>query len=240
MPFKNTQRRTAFIWLIVSILGLLAIFITFIFEIDIMDGGGALIFIGLFIFITGIIVSIMYFRRAGVIDKAAQGNMLAHWRYDTRTWKEFAEEDYTQRKSGNKALFILISSICIIVGVIFFIADPEAGLYVLLAMMGMVVILGVTAILSAVLPYRRNKKYVGEVYIFNDGLFINGATHIWKGFSARLESVAFSMESKNCLEFVYSAITRAGRQYYTVLVPIPQGRESEAASIVGYFNWHTI
>lgn len=236
MPIKNTQRRAAFIWIFIAFAGVFMVFMPAIFDIDIMNGGGALIFFGIFVFISGIIVSIMFFRRSKIFDNALRGEVLVRWNYDTDTWKRFVQQDYEFRKGKSKSLFILISSICFVVGLIFFILDPEAGFYVFLTMLGMIVILAITAYLSAVVPYRRNKSRVGEVIIFSDGIYINGATHIWKGFTVRLESVSYSIDSENCVEFIYSAVTRTGRECYTVLVPIPQGREKEAVYIVGYFN----
>lgn len=235
MPIKNTQRSAAVIWLLIGVFGLLMIFMPSMFDIDIMDGGAALIFLGIFAAITGVIVSIMFFKRARVVDDAfSDTSFLIHWTYEKDTWDKYAEKEFQFRKSGNRALFMLVGGMCLAAGIIFVIIDPDAGRYVLLVMLGVIVILGITAILTAVMPYNRNKKRVGEVYIFNNGLYINGQTHIWKGFAARLDKVIHDSRN-NLLKFTYSAITRVGRQHYTVLVPIPPGQENTAVGIVSHF-----
>jgi len=236
VPFKNTQRRAAYIWLFIGALGTFMAFMPSLFDIDIFDGGGALILLGIFAAISGVLVSILFFKRSKVIESAFMGsNYLIHWKYDANTWNEYAEKDFNFRKGINKALFLLIGGMCLIVGVIFWVIDPDGGKYVFLVMLGVTIIIGITAILSAKISYRRNKKSIGEVYIFNDGLYINKQTHIWKGFTARLDRVSIDRKD-SLLRFVYSAITRTGRQSYTVLVPIPLGEEQNAESILRHFN----
>ena len=132
MPFKNTQRRAAFIWLFISAVGLFMIFMPSLFDIDIFDGGGALIILGIFALISGIGVSILFFKRARVIDNAFIGNnYLIHWRYGEDTWKQYAEKEFAYRKGTNRALFLLIGGMCLVIGIIFAIADPNDGIYVL-------------------------------------------------------------------------------------------------------------
>lgn len=236
MPFKNTQRRAAFIWLFIGVAGIFMAFMPGLFDIDIFDGGGPLILLGIFAALSGIFVSMLFFKRAKIIDDAfIENNYLIHWKYGRDTWNEYAEKEYEYRKGVNKAMLLLIGSMCLIVGIIFWIIDPDAGKYVFLVMLGVIVILAITAVLTAVLPYRRNKKNVGEVFIFNDGLYINGTTHIWKGFTARLDRVTLDRK-RNLLKFVYSALTRAGRHSYTVLVPIPPGEMGNAENIAAYFH----
>jgi len=236
MPLKNTQRRAAFIWLFIGAAGIFMVFMPGLFEIDMLNGGGALIFIGIFVAISGIVVSILFFKRAKLMDNVFLGDKyLIHWRYGTYEWDQYAEKEFEYRKGANKSLFALMGSLCIIVGIIFWIIDHDGGKYVFIVMIAMTFILAITAVLTAVLPYRHNKNNVGEVYIFNDGLYINGKTHIWKGFTARLESVDIDVKN-NLLKFTYSFISRAGRQNYTVLVPIPGGEIQNAQNIVNHFK----
>lgn len=240
MPFKNTQRRAAYIWLSIGAAGILMTLVPILFPNDMFEWGGVFIFLGIFAALSGILVSLLFFKRARIIDNAFTGNnYLIHWKYDRDTWDKYTEKEYEYRKSVNKGLLLVIGGMCFIMGIIFWIIDPDAGKHVFLVMLGVIVILAITAVLTAVLtavvPYHRNKKNVGEVFIFNDGLYINGQTHIWKGFTARLEKVSID-KKHSLLKFVYSTVTRAGRQNYTVLVPIPPGEMAAAENIACYFK----
>lgn len=233
--FKNPQRRNAFIWLFIALIGLLMVLAPFIFDIDIMDGGGPLIFIGIFVFIAGILVSILFFGRSSSLGRMFRGEgLLAHWRYDSATWGRHSKDEYAYRKDANKVMFFLIGGMCLLTGLIFFILDPENGIYVFLVMLVMTVILGITAVLTAWLPYRRSRKRISEAFISREGVYINGQLHTWRGLGSRLERVNFI--NGNALEFAYSYITRAGRQEYVFHVPMPPGEEKRALFILNYFK----
>lgn len=235
--YNNPQRKNAFIWLIISVLGLLMVFVPALFDIDMMDGGGALIFIGIMLFISGILVSILFFNRSASLRRMFSGEgLLAHWRYDDFTWTKHAEREYAFRKSVNRSMFFLIGGMCLFVGMIFFIIDPEDGKYVFFVMAAVTILIGITAFLTAWLPYRRGKKKASEAFISPEGVYMSGQLHTWRGLGSRLETVKLTGE--NSLEFTYSYLARTGRQDYVFHVPIPEGEIGKALYIVDYFGNH--
>jgi hypothetical protein len=105
MYHKNPQRRNALIWLFISLAGLLMVFIPFVFDVDMMNGGGVLIFVGMVFSISGILVSVIFFKRSGALKRMFTGEgLLAHWIYDKTTWKKHSENEYAYRKSANRLL----------------------------------------------------------------------------------------------------------------------------------------
>jgi len=49
---------------------------------------------------------------------------------------------------------------------------PHDGLLIFFIILGIIVVIGLTAFLSALSPYRWNKKHLGEVYIAKDGAIL--------------------------------------------------------------------
>lgn len=236
--FKNPQKKNVHISMIIAVIGLFMILSVNLFEIDIMDGGGALILLGIFILFSGLIVSALFHKRAKVLDGMFSGDkLLVHWYYDEENWKSYSEENYIMMKERNKALLIVVGIISIAIGLVFLIINPEdAGLAVFGVMILLVILLTFVAFLVPKLTYNKNKKKVGEVYISPSGVFINGDLHVWEGFGARFEKIDYIGKNKNIIEFTYSVIIKSVRQRYSVNVPIPVGKETEADLVMNYFR----
>ena len=71
-----------------------------------------------------------------------------------------------------------------------------------------------------------------------DGIYLDGSVHSWNSLGTRLDSVAFQASPLPHLRFVYSYLMVAGRSLYffrnyvTVRVPVPAGREAEGRAVV--------
>ena len=234
---KNRQRTYAFIWLFVTIAFLIIFILPIITDIDMMDGGGAMIMIGLVMFITGAIVTPFFFKRAKRFDDIVSGkNILAYWVYKANEWNEYTNAEYAKRKNEKWGLFWLISIIAFIVNTIMCIVHPDGILIFVFVQLGIMVLIGISAYLSYTIPYRNNKKNIGKAIIAPNGIYLNGSFHSWKGMSARLDYVQIS-ENNTILEFTYSAMVTYGRrESYTVNVPIPENEISAAFRIVEFFK----
>ena len=231
----NPPRRTAIAWCIITLASIFGIFNTVLFGIDGFDGGFALAFVSIFVFIMGIIIMVIYFRRARALDKMIKGeNLLAHWTYSANEWRAYAEREHREQVETNRAMFITISVIAVIVGVIFVIAVPDSLMSTLISMGGLIIIIGFTAVFVTWYRRSQNQKYIGEVYINRDGAYINRELHTWTGLGARLENA--SMDDKHLgqaiMSFGYSAPGRYNRYFYNARVPVPLGREKEAKEVL--------
>jgi len=235
---NNPPLQTTVAWVIITILSICGIFAPGIFGIEGMNGGFAISFVCIFLVIIGIIVIIIYSGRARLLRRILSGeNLLAHWKYSHDEWQTYTEKEYKEEKAMKRGLFIMISVIALLTGIIFFLADHEGGLWVLVAMAALVAIIAFTAWFTSWYNYRQNKKYLGETYIAENAIYINRQLHTWQGLGARLDSVNLTDgKSQQLLRFVYSAPTRTGMQEYQVNVPVPAGREEEAGKILKHFK----
>lgn len=234
----NPQRRTAIIWGIITSVAIFAVFAPHIFGMDGMGGGFAISTVSVIVAITGIIVCIIYIRRADALEKLLNGeNLLAHWTYTPEEWQRYTDQEFSTQRKEKWALFFVIAIISLVVGIAFFIFDPKAGLWVFVSMLALVALIAFMAWFSAWQNLRLNKKYPGEAYISNDAVYLNRQFHTWKGFGARLESVSLvNNGGQQMLSFKYSVPSRNGRQRQTVRVPVPRGLEKASAKIANDIN----
>jgi 4-amino-4-deoxy-L-arabinose transferase-like glycosyltransferase len=234
----NPTRRTAFIWAIITALAVFAVFAPHIFGMDEFNGGFAISAISIIVAITGIIVTVIYARRARSLNRILRGqNLLAHWTYSVVEWNQYAEKEYRTEKKEKRVLFYMVAGFALFFGVLAFIFDREAGLWVLISMLVLIALIAFVAWFAAWYDYRQNKKYLGEAYITRDAVYLNRQLHTWHGLGARLESVILTdNESQQVLSFTYSAPTRMGRQENTVRVPVPKGREKAAEKLAEKLN----
>ena len=235
---SNPQKNVAIWALVVAFVGLFLMFGPVGFGwMDGFGGGFALAAFGLLIMITGIVTSIMFFRLAKSYDRIlSHKDLLARWTYSDTEWKAFTEADYRIDRKNRWMLAGIISAFAIFFGVLFAIIDPEAGIYVLFVMLGLIILVSITAFLTSQQNYRRNVRHKGETLIASDGIILNGQLHSWTVIGSRLDRVAHIEGTPPMIEFEYSAPSRSGRDSYTVRVPIPAGQEKSAHDIVQFFS----
>lgn len=207
--------------------------------VDMMNGGGALILIGFFLLIMGFVVFGIYKKRARLLDTILKGDeVLARWQYSATEWRRFTEEAFADRKANNKAMFILIAVIMVVVvlGLLIATGFDEASIIVAIGMAGFLAFLALIAVLTVWLPYRRRSQIEqGRVLIAQRGLWVEGDFHEWVTLGNRLEAVVYEVDEQR-LVVQYSSINRTGRIYQTVLLPVPEGQEASADELIAYFG----
>jgi len=235
---NNPPLQTLTVWVIITGLGIFAMFAPSIFGMEGFNGGYAISTLSFMLVLTGIIVIIIYSGRARKLSRILNGdNLLAHWTYSPDEWNGYAEIEYKDEKAGKKVLFFIIAGFALFFGVVFMIMDPERGIFVMGVMLALIAIIAFTAWFTSWYNYRENKKHLGETYITQDAVYINRQLHTWRGLGARLDSVNLSEgKSPLLLRFVYSAPTRTGMQEYAVRVPVPRGQEEAAEKVFKYFK----
>jgi hypothetical protein len=236
---KNSKRRVANRALIFMAIGLFLMFGPInLGWIDGMNGGFALSALGFMIALTFFITWIFYHKLARRQDTILSGkNLVVHWKYSLEEWEKYTENEHTSDSKGKKVLFFIISGFALFFGILFTILDPENGIYVLYVMLGLILIIGITAFLSIRITHNRNKKYLGEAIISRDGIYLNKQLHVWGIISSHLDSVVLiSDEEPLEIEFSYSTYGYKNNNSYSVRVPVPKGQESMALHVIEVFN----
>jgi drug/metabolite transporter (DMT)-like permease len=105
-------------------LGLLVLLLadTLALEIDMMNGGYALMLLAVFFAITGGVVTWVYAWRAGRLRRILGGEgRLAHWTYPARRYEQQQEKIYRREKSEKGGLFVITTILLVVIGGVVFV-----------------------------------------------------------------------------------------------------------------------
>jgi len=229
MANKNYKiSRTA---LIIAILSLICAVLSPSF-VEGMSGGYALLFLFGFVSLTFFVTAFFYRKLGKEQEHLLTGEVLVHWKYANDFWKRYAEDEYKRDISSKKVLFFITAGWAILFAILFPLFDPESGIFVTYALGILILIIGIVAYLSVLIPYRRNLSQKGEAIISMTGVYLNGQLHSWNVAGMKLDSVAFvDGEEPHYIEFVYSGEISG----CPVRVPVPTGEDKKAREIVAEF-----
>lgn len=228
---RNPAHTTSIVgWILTPVF----LFLTFLsFNAEIGDAAFAIAFVSFIMFITAIIVAVVYGNRARALDRLLAGEgLLAHWTYQPDEWLQYAETEYRTEKHYKKILAFIISGFALVVSIGFIIADRESGIGVLVVMLALIAMVSFSAWFTSWHTHQQNLEYPGEAYISKDGIYLNKQLHLWNQMLAYLDSVKYVEDIMPLLVFVYLAPTRAGLESREVRVPVPRGQEAKAREIV--------
>jgi hypothetical protein len=227
----NPARNTSWVWWIIT-----AVFFVLMFFPFLVDGAVYSVIISIFsliLFITGMITALIYGSRAAKINRFLRGEgILAHWKYSLEEWMQYTEKEASRDKRSKRTMFFVIAGMALVIGIIYSAVNPKSGVWVLVAMIGLIVILGFAAWVTVRYNQRQNKKYQGEAYIARDGVFLNRQLHLWKQLGAYLNSVEYVDDNPPLLTFTYFALTGTVTQEYHANVPVPKGQEAKARELL--------
>lgn len=225
-------KKTAVISLVVGLLGVVGIFVPSLLGIDGFDGGFAIAAVCVVISLTAFICAVVFWWMSRKEDKLKNGENFAHWTYTDDEWQKFAQLEKGLDASYKKTLYVIIVVFAVLCGGGFWIMDPENGVYVAYAMLGLIVFMGLVAFIS-IKTSAASLKRKGEAYISKDGVIMNGAFHAWSLVGSRFEDAAYHQENDpKYIEFTYSFVARYGRQTAQVRVPVPKEHEQDAAAVI--------
>lgn len=190
------------------------------------------VLLGALIAPTAAISSFLFRSRAkGRASLLAGKAVLAHWTYPAETWRSFVGEDDTRERRAKWQVFAIIAFWCVLFAVAFPLFDPEDGWWVSVVMGGVLVVLALVIVVGSSIRARRLARNAPEARIGPDGLLLAGELHLWRGWGARLEGVDVVTGHPPCLEITYSTPAKNQRQVNTVRVPVPAGKDAEAAEV---------
>ena len=231
---ENPLRRTVNIWLLITIVAVVMIFVPGWLGIDGFDGGFAISLVSILGAIIGLIVVLVYRGLASRLNGILRGEgVLAKWSYTPEQWAKYTEKEFGMEKAEAMPKFYMVAIIAIIVGVIFYALDPEGGIFVLGAMLALIAIIGFTAWASTRYMHGQNIRGFPEAIIARNGVYLNKRLYYWDFLGTSLEKVASQDENgMMMLHFVTWAPTMTLGQTWDIRVPIPQGEEAKAEEIV--------
>lgn len=229
----NRQWTVFYGWLVFTLIVFASCFAPVLLDMEMMESGFALITLALFLTIVGMVCAGFYLHRALTLDKIFSGEkLLVHWQYTPQEWRKFTEADYLMSRFEKVPLFIITLIISIVIGGVFVVADPEAGIWVFGFLMLVMFFIAALVLLLPMLRHTRRGR-TGQVYIGVNGLCVNNEFHNWNLLGGRLDAVKVL---DSFMDFEYSYLTRAGREECHVRVPIPKGEEATAHRLAAYFN----
>lgn len=236
MEKLNRQKTGVFVSLAILFIGILMFSIPFLVEMDMMNGGFALIFVGAFISVMGFISYLIFKKRFKVRQRMIAGDVLAHWVYDRASWKKVVDEEISD-SAGLKIMGFVFFGIFALIGIISFLADDDNLLFAEI-MTGIAVLFLAVGFISYGLRKKTLMSDPGEVTITRDGVYYMGYLTDWNGVTSVLDAVGFHPKKTNVLVFRYRELSgRAARMRRSTLhLPVPAGMEDQAALVVDFFK----
>jgi hypothetical protein len=238
-PANRQWRWVRLCWGIAA-LSVVAVITPMIGLVDIYDGGGAMIFVGVWLAVSSSLVAMLLRSRAHAHDRITgaaapiapgQGEHLAHWVYDQPSWLAHSARQSVVELADKWALWRVVAVFCLVIGGFFLIADPtEGGPLVAAVLVFTLVLIAAVIHFGTAARERHNQTGIPEAFIGTDGIWYHGALHVWRGWGSRLDAVSYPDVDGN-LRLTYSAPARHGRQYQTLHVMVPAGKESEAEAV---------
>jgi len=233
---KNSQRCIVNLWWVLMVIFIFLVFLPSLIGLNGMEGGFAISFVAAFLVIMSAIVILIYRARAKQLDKILSGEgRIAVWKYATHEWESFANIDFEEEKKAKKFLFILVSVICAVVGIILLIVVKDV--LILLISLGIIPVVAIPAYLAPRMRYKKLLKSEPKALIAENGVIVGKMFHLWVKMGARLDQVVLvTDEQPPILEFHYSMPTRTGRQTEVARLPVPAGKMADAELVGKYLS----
>ena len=243
---RNPEMVGVWAGLVILALGVACILLPVLAGMDLMQGGFALQFLGVFLILVGGIILVLYGYRARRLAAMFRGQkLLAHWRYDPVQAAAQAQRELDEARQRNRALLLIVAGFVVVCTVLFTLYGILQGegddMPVFVAIMGGVLL--VVAAFAFVMPslqYRRARQAGHEALVAEDGLYAGGVLHTWNAPLATLDAVTIEEEGGQVrLVFHLRSLSRTSAtayQAYTVEVPVPPGEEATARRIEAHFR----
>ena len=218
------------------LLGIALIALPLVFQVDMMDGGAASLFIGIFITACSSVLLPFFAKRAAIMKRIHRGDgVLAWWHYEGKAWEKRRDKEIGElgaMKLGGFALAILFA----LIGLIVFLMDVrELGLF-LLMMLGIGAFFILFSQIAARVAESRLKSTEDEAVIHTDGLFFRGSLTSWGRMMNRLEAVGWDPANPDALVFCFRQLQRFSIRPVFERIPIPLNESQTATEIVASFN----
>ena len=193
-----------------------------------------MIFVGAILLLTFIICFFMFVSQSNRLDRMFRGiDLLAHWSFAENERLEKAEEEFLQRKSGNRVMLLIIAAFFIVIGGLFAIFgfdDIEDAMFFILLMLGILAFIAIIALLTPGARYRKMKQAAPEVFVGPYSAWVMEEYVQWKAPMTKITSVQYSKDREDNFTITVNFFIwqRYGPQPHTCRIPVPEGSETEA------------
>ena len=207
------------------------------FFLDGMSGGFALALISFFLAVSSVIIALLFVHRARVMKAIlADPSPLAHWIYPVDMARESVEREYREYQERNRAMFMVIGGMLVVVALFFLVFVEEGGYETGLFLLAITILLFAVSRVAPWLERRRAITASHEAVITRSGIVYEGSVYPFRSFLVFWHGVSFKKaEKKNPAALVFSFTQLAGRfivQPFEVVVPVPPGQEEKAGRVV--------
>jgi hypothetical protein len=231
--YRNNAKRWTVISLLITMAGILMIFLGII----ISDPGYYwMIYVGAIVTLAFLISSANFIRQAGRLERLFDGKeLLAHWVFGQAERLKRAETELAEKRARHTVMLIVIGAFFLIITVIFLLFgfdDFEEALMFAGIMVGVFAVIAASALITPYVFYNRMRSSVPEVFIGPYSVWVMGEYTQWKAPMTKITSVSLlSEDSGSVIEIGYFILQRYGPQPHTLRIPVPEGKEEEAARI---------
>jgi len=237
MKVGNRQTRTALAWAVVAAVALSGCILPTMLGMSGMAGGYAISFASGFVCLVALITTAVFAARARILARLLSGQgVLVRWIYPDEDRRRQADKELKEEAKGSWVLFLVIAGFCLVIGIAFWLADPEAGRDVFFVMLGVVALLAAVAAVAPRIRYAKRRRGAPEAIVSREGAYVLGMLHTWRLLGARVEGADVTTGRNAALRVSYSAPMLYGRyfygrQHYTVTIPIPHGQSERATQV---------
>jgi hypothetical protein len=232
----NTEWKKVAASLIAVVVFSLICIISF-FTLDGMSGGYALAFVSFFLAVSGIAVALLFVHRARVMDAILTDPApLAYWTYPEEMTRASAERESREYRERNRAMFIVIGGMLVVVALFFLLFVADGGLETGLFLLAFTVFLFIVSRVMPGIELRRAVTTPHEAFIARTGIIYEGAVYPFRSFLMWGDGVSFqSASKKKPAMIIFSFSQLVGRfivQPFDIVIPVPAGEEEKAVRIV--------
>lgn len=177
---KNKPKKAARITLGIAFIALALLVLPFHDWKMPVQSNWSVVFILLFICISAFVVLFVFRSRGKKLEKLISSETLvAHWKLDDSAKETYANHQFENERSKNKAIFLGITFLMTLVFGLFILFMEKDKLLMFLFLIG---IIAIVALFAFGMPYyyrRRNLRGDGNVLIGKNYAYVNGFFHNW-------------------------------------------------------------
>ena len=232
---KNRQKRIYQVFLALTVIFTVLIFVVIGFFDSFGDSAPPILFLSFFLGIVCLVCTIIFLKRSREIDHALKDqSYIVQWDYTAGTWKAFMEKEDDFRTGERKVAFVFLTVITVIIFMMFVIfVEEEAKLAMFLVMLGLILLYAMAAFIVPWFIRKLRKPEDVSVLILPRGVLLNKQFHSWDFPLSKLASASYEKKPFQHLEIVYDFVDRTGPRSYTINVPIPDGvNEQKVQSVI--------
>jgi hypothetical protein len=232
---QNTQWKWCYRSLFLAAIFSVACIYAFIF-IDGFSGGYAIAFVSFFLAVSAVAVSALFFHRARVMDSILNSTrLLAHWTYSADEAEQSARREYADYQERNRAMFLVIGGMLVLVALIMMIFAGEGGFITGVFLLAVTVFLFIVSRVAPKIALKYALSSSRDVYIAENGIIYEGAVYPFQSLLMGMDGAAFQEKTgKKPAVLIFSFTQSVGlniRSPFDIEIPVPNEEEEKARKI---------